>query len=783
MRAELKKFLWQWRGVWITGPSVALLVLLARMAGLLQPWEWSAYDQYMRLRPAEGTDDRIVIVGIDEKDIQEIGQAIIPDRVYAELIEKLRARKPRVIGLDIYRDQPVNPGHAELVKVFQSTPNLIGIEKVVGDRDRERVAPPPALKEKDPPQVGANDTLVDADKIIRRALLSLPADEGQGSIPSFGMYAAAMYLQQQGIEPQIAEPKNWWQQTFPQLAEALGNWWQQTFPQQEEDHIGWQFKQTVLPRFRANDGGYVRADDGGYQILLNYRGGVRTFDTVSLMDVLQDRIPQDWGRDRIVLIGMVGDSSNDLFFTPYSSNLVSLPEPVPGVEIHANIASQILSSVLNGRPLIRSWPEPLEWLWILAWSGVGTILAWKAMRYTGQTKALLLKAIGIILLAAAILAGGTYAVFLIGWWIPLVPPMLALVGSATAITAHIARSAGDIRKTFGRYLTDEVVANLLEHPEGLKMGGERRKITILTSDLRGFTALSERLSPEEVVKILNFYLSHMADTITHFQGTIDEFMGDGILVLFGAPTVRDDDPERAIACAVAMQQAMLEVNQQIHAWGLPNLEMGIGINTGEVVVGNIGSEKRTKYGIVGSQVNLTYRIESYTTGGQILISETTLREVKIDVKIEGSKEVSPKGVPQPITIYDITGIGAPYNLYIVKEEEIYYPLTQPISLEYAVVEGKDIGNTIYQGKLVQLSAKGGEVRLEGRGTSTVPAPLCNIKLNFLSLNSAEDFSNEDIYAKVLEEPAGQGCFYIQFTAKPPKVDARLKEIYTVTKAS
>ncbi|MDY7014218.1 MAG: CHASE2 domain-containing protein, partial [Cyanobacteriota bacterium] len=373
MWAELKKSLWQWRGVWLAAPSVVLLVLLARFVGLLQPWEWAAYDQFMRLRPTAGKDERVVIVGINEADIQALGQAIIPDRVYAKLIEKLKTHDPRVIGLDIYRDQPVPPGHDELVKIFESTDNLIGIEKVVGDSDRERVAPPPALKNKNPPQVGANDTIVDADKIIRRALLSLPADEGEGSIPSFGMYAAAKYLESQGIAPQIAEgTDNWWQ-----LGEA------------------------VFVPFRANDGGYVRADDGGYQILLNYRGPVRTFETVSLMDILEDRVSRDWARDRVVLIGMVGDSSNDLFFTPYSSNLIALPDPVPGVEIHANIASQILGAVLDNRPLIRSWPEPLEWLWTFGWSVIGALLAWRAMRYTGQTKALLFKAFGIIVLAAA----------------------------------------------------------------------------------------------------------------------------------------------------------------------------------------------------------------------------------------------------------------------------------------------------------------------------------------------------------------------------------------------
>ncbi|MBD2576864.1 adenylate/guanylate cyclase domain-containing protein [Oscillatoria sp. FACHB-1406] len=757
MQIDLKQFLWRSRSVWITTPLIALLVIGARLAGVLQAWEWAAYDRYMHLRPGEGGDDRVVIVGITEKDIQEVGRAIMPDGIYAALIEKLKSRNPRVIGLDIYRDQPVEPGHNELVKVFQTTPNLIGIEKVIGNSDLQRVAPPPALKQKDPPQVGANDILIDTDKIIRRSFISLPDPENeQASIPSFPMYAAALYLERDGIELGETGPNEWKQWT-------LGN--------------------TLLRRFDSNDGGYVRADSRGYQILINYRGPVRTFNTVSLMDVLKDRIPADWGRDRIILIGMVGDSSNDLFYIPYSNNLISTPDPVPGVEIHANLASQILSSVLDSRPLFRSWPEPLEYLWIFAWSGIGAFIAWRTMRYTGEARTLLLKASSIVIVAAASLVGSTYLAFLQGWWIPVVPPMLAFVGSASAITALIARSAGDIRKTFGRYLTDAVVANLLEHPEGLKMGGERRKITILTSDLRGFTALSERLSPEEVVKILNFYLSHMADTIAQYQGTIDEFMGDGILVLFGAPTARHDDPERAVACAIAMQQAMSQVNSQMQAWGLPNLDMGIGINTGEVVVGNIGSEKRTKYGIVGSQVNLTYRIESYTTGGQILISETTLKEVNADIKTNGSKEVSPKGVAQPIRIYDVGGIGAPYSLTLTKEEEIYYPLAEPISLQYAVIEGKDIGNTTYWGHLIQLSAKGGQVRLEKRENSNLPPALGNIKLNFSGLDSVEALQDEDVYAKVLEEPASQGCFYIQFTAKSPKVDAKLKEIYTATKAS
>ena len=155
-------------------------------------------------------------------------------------------------------------------------------------------------------------------------------------------------------------------------------------------------------------------------------------------------------------------------------------------------------------------------------------------------------------------------------------------------TAQLKQKNELICKLFGRYLSDEVVANLLSSPEGLKLGGQRRNITILISDLRGFTATSERKSPEEVVEILNFYLGCMADVISQYQGTIIEFMGDGILVLFGAPTAREDDAVRSVACACAMQLAMGEVNAKMKELGLPQLEMGIGLNTGEVVVGNIG---------------------------------------------------------------------------------------------------------------------------------------------------------------------------------------------------
>ncbi|MEQ8541601.1 MAG: adenylate/guanylate cyclase domain-containing protein [Coleofasciculus sp. D1-CHI-01] len=737
-----KRWLWQWRGVWIVTPTVTGLIILLRWTGMLQTWEWTAYDQYMRWRPSEPLDQRIGIVGIDEADVKKIGQlsrSILPDQIYAQAIAKLKTHNPKAIGLDVYRDLPVQPGHQELVQVFETTPNLVGIEKVVGDKRQDAVAAPPALKGKG--QVGANDVIFDADTKVRRALLQVEDINGD-VVPSFGFYLALLYLDAQGISPKPipGEPNTW----------RLGK--------------------STFSRFQKNDGGYVRTDAGGYQILLNYRGSKKHFETISLHDLLEDRIPPDWGRDRIILIGFVGESFQDWIFTPYSSSWFALPERMSGVELHANITSQILSAALEGRPLIQTWFPLQENLWIFFWSTVGAIITWQG-RYQKKRRRVSVQRFLRLILAGGVLLGSTYGAFLIGWWIPVVPPLLALSGSVVAITSYLAHQVGKIRETFGRYLTNEVVANVLENPEGAKLGGERRTITILTSDLRGFTALTERLMPEEVVNILNFYFATMTDVITHYQGTIDEFLGDGILVLFGAPTLRDDDAQRAIACAVAMQLAMTSVNERMKHLGLPPLTMGIGINTGDVVVGNIGSSKRTKYGVVGSQVNLAYRIESYTTDSQIFISQSTLNAAGTWVRIDSKIRVQPKGLPEPIPIYEVGGIGKPYYLFLAKPDEQFLPLVDPIPLHYTFLEGKHVSDIFFRGTLVKLSAQGGEIK-----TDQFIKPLTNIKINLFRGDKLISVS-EDIYAKVLDKLSDDHSFYIHFTFLPPPVETMLSNRY------
>jgi adenylate cyclase len=204
---KIKQFLREWSTVGITAPSIGIIVILLRFLGLLQSWEGAAFDQYMRWRPAQSQDERIVIVGIEEADVQYLQQGYIADGVYARLLEKLKARKPRAIGLDIYRDLPFEPGHEDLVKVFKSTDYLVGIEKVVGDRNGNTVPAPPVLKAKG--QVGANDVIVDADNKVRRGFIYL-ADTNKNNVFSFSLYLALLYLEPEGIAVENLENGKLW---------------------------------------------------------------------------------------------------------------------------------------------------------------------------------------------------------------------------------------------------------------------------------------------------------------------------------------------------------------------------------------------------------------------------------------------------------------------------------------------------------------------------------------------------------------------------------------------
>jgi class 3 adenylate cyclase len=340
------------------------------------------------------------------------------------------------------------------------------------------------------------------------------------------------------------------------------------------------------------------------------------------------------------------------------------------------------------------------------------------------------------------------------------------VGLVTASFNHMAAGLKDrdfIKATFGRYLSPDVVHALLASPDGLRLGGALRDLTMLVSDLRGFSSMVARLDPPTVVQMTNRYLARMIEVITHYRGTVDEFQGDGILAFFGAPMAAEDDPERAVACAIAMQNAMAEVNAEQRRLGLPALAMGIGLNMGAVIVGNIGSEQRTKYGAMGSAINTAYRIESYTVGGQILISPALYDRVHAVVRVQGTIEVQFKGVEQPLALYDVCGMADPYPVALQETpQEAWTLLRPPLALTCYPMHGKTVAAVGMAGQMTAVGLSSATVVLDG----TV-AVHDNLKV---VLEGPGDVVHET-YAKVVASASGEAV--VAFTMLTEETQALL----------
>jgi len=335
--------------------------------------------------------------------------------------------------------------------------------------------------------------------------------------------------------------------------------------------------------------------------------------------------------------------------------------------------------------------------------------------------------------------------------------------------AELARAHELVRRAFGRYVSEEVATSILQSPEGLELGGEERQVTILMSDLRGFTAMAARLTPRQVIEFLNLYLESMVEVIGRYQGTIDEIIGDAILVIFGAPVACEEHAAKAVACGLAMQLAMTEVNRRLAEKGAAELEMGIGIHTGRVIVGNIGSERRTKYAAVGSNVNLAGRIESFTSGGQLLISESTRAQIAAPLRIDGEFTVEPKGASQSLQLFEIGGLGEPFNLSLPSRSKPLTPLPQPLPVRFTVLEEKFVGRTVQAGRLTAVS------ELEGSLQADVTlGVLSNLKITV----AATPMGNPEgeVYAKVTAAAGPSGESRVRFTSVSPELKAWLRNL-------
>ncbi|MEG4508415.1 CHASE2 domain-containing protein [Microcoleus sp. F6_B4] len=379
----------------LPGVMVIVAVTIARFTGALQFLELVTFDRFLRLRPPEPMDERIVIVGITEEDIQRARTYPIPDRDIADLLKRLQTYQPIAIGLDIVRDFPVEPGNAELTAVFRSSKNAIGVEIALPDRSGFTVIPPPALP---PEQVGFADFVLDADGYQRRSLLGTNNDRQEYRF-SFALRLAELYLATRGIK--------------------LGNG--------IRDREAMRFGSIEFTRVQSNSGGYVGADAGGNQILLNVRSGTMPFRVLSLEQIKAGQVDPNWIRGKIVLIGMMSFSAKDLA----SSGAIAGINPgrIYGVEMQAHETSQMISAVLDRRALLQVWGEGWETLWIAVWGVLGMSLG----RFLRSPWKILIG----LLVASISPIGICYGLILLGWWVPIVPVLLVLVLNGAGLMAAL----------------------------------------------------------------------------------------------------------------------------------------------------------------------------------------------------------------------------------------------------------------------------------------------------------------------------------------------------------
>lgn len=371
----------------LPGAAFLIVIVIARLYGLLQDFELMALDTFLRSRPAEISDDKVVIVGINEEDIGRLGYPI-PDGEIATVIQTIQKYKPIAIGLDIVRNLPVEPGHEKLVEVFQNSKNLIGIEKILPP---DPISPPPHLP---PQQIGFSDIVVDKDNKYRRYLLWTPSPKNPQNPEedkySFGLQLAQAYLSHQNIniETGIVD-----QNTI-------------------------RFKTTELPRFISNTGGYVNENSSGLKILMNFRTAKKPFQIFSFKDIKSENFNPNFLKDKVVIIGIIASSVPD-FVNTSATIYQQIPGQIYGVEFHAHACSQIINAVISGRPLLKVWSDGWEYIWIIVCGCYPIILFWLAQSLWKNLLAIVVAALALFCLGLVLIS--------YGWWIPIAPALLTLI--------------------------------------------------------------------------------------------------------------------------------------------------------------------------------------------------------------------------------------------------------------------------------------------------------------------------------------------------------------------
>lgn len=604
---------------------VVLMLLPLRETGWLQGLELSAYDSLVTFFAGTQESDRVVLVVTTEEDINRFGYPI-NDKVLAAVLTRVFAGAPKAVGVDLYRDLPMPPGNEELQAIQRVQDNLYWVFKL-RDEGNIGIPPPPVLRETGREVLA--DHVTDAGGAVRRALL-LASDERTG---------------------------NNWRTLGVALAERFTG--QVLRPIDNDLALG----QGRIPLLEQPYGPYARVDAAGYQMLFDYRGGHRRFRQISFAEIVDRPELAATLRNRIVLVGTAALSIKDHFATPFSTGWGGEGLLI-GIALHAHVADQLIR-VAKGEARNRvPLPRLLDHVAISAAAIAGAVLALLVWRVT-----LVLVALS---LGLGVVGGATaWAFASAGLLLPGVPVALAWVLSAAGCN-FVMHSAGlrertQLRRSFESYLDPRIINQMMQGDTLPSFGGEHREITAIFTDIAGFTTTAETMDAATVAALLGDYFGVLTDVVVENGGLVNDFIGDGLLVLFGAPMHQPDHADRAVDAALSMNQAAERFTAGLAARGIEWGHTRIGVHTGTALVGNIGTRGKLKYGALGDTLNTASRVEGLNKyiGSRVAVTGETAAQCRRhafrplgDIIVKGRKHAMP--ILAPVSPADSPALLARY---------------------------------------------------------------------------------------------------------------------------
>ena len=618
----------------IVANLVALMLLSLRETGWLQSLELSAYDTLVTFFAGSQQSDRVVLVVTTEADINRFGYPI-RDKDLAAVLARVFAGGPNAVGVDLYRDLPMPPGNEELQAIQRAHDNLYWVFKLP-DAGNIGIPPPPVLR--DTGREVLADHVTDAGGVMRRALL-LAADE--------------------------RTDRNWRTMGVSLAERYTGH---RLRPMDNDLALG----QGRIPLVDQPYGPYAKVDAAGYQMLFDYRGGYRRFRQISFSEIINRSELAATLRNRIVLVGTAALSIKDNFATPFSTNWGGEGALI-GIALHAHTADQLIrlanGETRNPVPLPRLLDDVAIW----AAAMVGAILALLVWRVLVVLVALVL---GFGLVAGATAWGFGSA----GLLLPGVPVALAW-GLSAASCNFVMHSVGSrertkLRRSFESYLDPRIISQMMQGDTLPSFGGEHREITAIFTDIAGFTTTAETMDAATVAELLGEYFGVLTDAVVENGGLVNDFIGDGMLVLFGAPMHQSDHADRAVAAALAIDEAAQRFNAELAARGIKWGHTRIGVHTGVALVGNIGTHGKLKYGALGDTLNTTSRVEGLNKyiGSRVAVTGETAAQCRRqtfrpvgEIVVKGRKNAMP--ILTPVSPADPPAL-------LVRYAEAYAALSQ-----------------------------------------------------------------------------------------------------------